>query len=126
MFLCGILVGGVATEEFHDYKRQHRDEQSLARMKPRVLRHLTHNLHLTDEQVRAVEPLVAQAEAELLQLRMAQQPRVAEVVARTAGAIKTTLHPEQQRIFDELLRTFQQRWDRDRAYVQQRMAEPRP
>jgi hypothetical protein len=119
VFLCGVLVGIAVTQGYHHYKRQHRGEQSLARMKPRVLNHLTHQLRLTDEQVRAIEPLVSHAETELLQLRMAQQPRVEEIVATTTAAINATLSPEQQHKLDELSRTLQQRWDKDRDYVRQ-------
>ena len=126
VFFCGILVGIAAMHEYLEYKRQHREASGLARMKPQVLNHLKHDLHLTDEQVRAIEPLMSQAEAELLQLRMAQQPRVEEIVGRTAATIKSTLSPEQQRPFEEILQTLQQRWDKDRAYAQQHLAGPRP
>lgn len=117
VFLCGLLVGIVATKAYDDYKQQQRWENGLAGLKPRVIKHLTRELHLSAEQQRAIEPIVSEAEGELLLLRMAQQPRVDETVSRTIEALKIKLTPEQQSKLDELYQHLQRRWDSDREYV---------
>src|SRR5918992_697325 len=94
VFACGLLVGTVATSAYHTYERQHRWEQGLAGMKPRVMKHLTRELHLSEDQRKAADVIVSQAEAELLQLRVAQQPHVDDVMAKTMAALKGTLTPE--------------------------------
>jgi hypothetical protein len=61
---------------------------------------------------------VAQAEGELLRLRIAQQPTVETRVAKTIEALKTKLSAEQQSKLDELTGQLHRRWDADREYVQ--------
>jgi predicted negative regulator of RcsB-dependent stress response len=121
VFLCGILVGIGATLEYQAYKREHRDESMLARLKPRVIHQLDERLHLRDEQRRVVELLVSQAEGQLLALRMQQQPYVEEIVARAATRINATLTSKQQLEFDDLLSTLEARWRKDRLYARERL-----
>ena len=63
VFVCGLLVGTVATSAYSNYERQHRWEQGLAGMKPRVMKHLARELHLSEDQRHAVDVIVSQAEA---------------------------------------------------------------
>src|ERR1700693_4972144 len=74
--LCGLLVGIVATKTYDDYQQQQKWEKGLAGLKPRLMNHLTRELHLSSDQQRAIEPILTQAERELLHLRIAQQPQV--------------------------------------------------
>ena len=126
VFVCGLLVGTVATSAYHNYERQHRWEQGLAGMKPRVMKHLTRELHLSEEQRQAVDVIVTQAEVQLLQLRLAQQPHVDDVMIKTMEALKRKLTPEQQRQLDEQFKNLKKRWASDRAYVQQLQSATQP
>jgi hypothetical protein len=117
VFVCGLLVGTVATTLYDNYKSQQKWEQGLAGLKNRVMRHLTQELRLTAEQQRAIEPILSQAENELLRLRIAQQPQVDATAAKTIDAIKTKLTAQQQTKMDEIYRRLQRRWDSDREYV---------
>jgi Spy/CpxP family protein refolding chaperone len=126
VFVCGVLVGTVATGAYHNYERQHRWEQGLAGMKPRVMKHLTHELRLSDDQRHAFEVIMSQAEAELLHLRIDQQPRVDDVLVKTLEALRGTLTPEQQSKLDEQYNRLQKRWASDRAYAQQLQSGMRP
>jgi hypothetical protein len=117
VFSCGLLVGIVATQAYHDYQRQQKGERGLTGIKQRVMRHLNEELRLSVEQQRAIEPLMTRAERELLSLRMAQQPRVDEILSETIRGLKGTLNPDQQQRLDELYRKLQQRWESDREYV---------
>jgi Spy/CpxP family protein refolding chaperone len=126
VFVCGLLVGTVATSAYHNYERQHRWEQGLAGMKPRVMKHLTRELHLSEDQRQAVDVIVSQAEAELLRLRVAQQPHVDDVLVRTMEALKGKLTPEQQTKLDEQFQNLKKRWASDRAYVQQLQSGTHP
>jgi hypothetical protein len=115
----------VATSAYHTYERQHRWEQGLAGMKPRVMKHLTHELHLSEDQRKAVDVIVSQAETELLQLRVAQQPNVDDVLMRTTEALKANLTPDQQTKLDEQYDNLKKRWASDRAYAQQLQSRTR-
>ena len=50
VFLCGLLVGIVATKAYDDYQQQQKWETGLAGLKPRLMKHLTRELHLNAEQ----------------------------------------------------------------------------
>ncbi len=117
VFLCGLLVGIVATKAYDDYQQQQKWENGLAGLKPRLMKHLTRELHLTAEQQRAIEPILTQAERELLRLRIAQQPQVDATIAKTTEALRPQLTPQQQSKLDELAGKLQRRWDSDREYV---------
>ena len=117
VFACGLLVGYIATTAYDNYKQQQKWDQGLAGLKQRVRNHLTRELRLSVEQQLAIEPILSQAEVELLQLRISQQPRVEETVTRTTTALKAKLRPDQQAKLDELYRRLEQRWDSDRKYV---------
>ena len=117
VFLCGLLVGIVATKAYDDYQQQQKWENGLAGLKPRLIKHLTRELHLTAEQQRAIEPILTQAERELLRLRVAQQPQVDVTIAKTTEALKPQLTPQQQSKLDELAGKLQRRWNSDREYV---------
>ncbi|HEY3197734.1 MAG TPA: hypothetical protein VGJ57_06950 [Nitrospirales bacterium] len=117
VFVCGLLVGNIATTAYDNYKQQQKWEQGLAGLKQRARNHLTRELGLSVEQQLAIEPILSHAETELLQLRMAQQPHVEETVTRTTTALKAKLSPAQQTKLDELYHRLQQRWDSDRRYV---------
>ena len=117
VFLCGLLVGIVATKAYDDYQQQQKWENGLAGLKPRLMKHLTRELHLTAEQQRAIEPILTQAERELLRLRIAQQPQVDATIAKTTEALRPQLTPQQQSKLDELTGKLQRRWDSDREYV---------
>ena len=117
VFLCGLLVGIVATTVYQDYQRHQKEERGLAGLKQRVMKHLARELRLSGEQQQAIDPIVTQAERELLRLRMAQQPRLEETLDRTTAAIKTQLSPDQQSKLDELYAKLHRRWDTDRDYT---------
>jgi hypothetical protein len=117
VFFCGVLVGVVGADIYRDQQQQQRWQQGLAALKPRVMRNLTDELKLSAEQQRAVLTIVSQAERQLLEMRIAQQPRVDEIMARAADRVKSTLTPEQHGQLDKLYRTLQARWAADREYL---------
>ncbi len=117
VFLCGLLVGIVATKAYDDYQQQQKWETGLAGLKPRLMKHLTRELRLNAEQQRAIEPILTQAERELLRLRIAQQPQVDATIAKTTEALRPQLTPQQQSKLDELAGKLQRRWNSDREYV---------
>jgi hypothetical protein len=119
VFLCGLLLGIVSVTTYQDNQRKQKWEKGLAGMKPRVMKHLTRELDLSAEQQQTIEPIVAQAEGELLRLRMAQQPRVEDILSKTKTTLKSHLTPDQQIKLDELYGRLQKRWEKDRQYVNQ-------
>src|SRR5207244_13423636 len=89
VFLCGLLVGIVATKAYDDYQQQQKWENGLAGLKPRLIKHLTRELNLTAEQPRAIEPTLTQAAGALLRLRAAPQPQVEVTLATTTEPLRT-------------------------------------
>ena len=119
VFLCGAVVGVAVTKAYDNFQQQKKWERGLAGLKPRVMKNLTTELRLSADQQSEIEGIVTQAEKALLQLRMAQQPRVDSVVAHTIESVKTKLTPQQQNRLDELYGQLQRRWDADRVYVRE-------
>jgi hypothetical protein len=119
VFLCGAVVGVAVTKAYDNFQQQKKWERGLAGLKPRVMKHLTTELRLSAEQRSEIESIVTQAEKALLQLRMAQQPRVDSIVAHTIDSVKSKLTPQQQNKLDELYGQLQRRWDADRVYVRE-------
>ena len=119
VFLCGAVVGVAVTKAYDNFQQQKKWERGLAGLKPRVMKHLTTELRLSAEQRSEIEAIVTQAEKTLLQLRMAQQPRVDSIVAHTIESVKSKLTPQQQNKLDELYGQLQRRWDADRVYVRE-------
>jgi hypothetical protein len=119
VFLCGAVVGVAVTKAYDNFQQQKKWERGLAGLKPRVMKHLTTELRLTPEQRSEIEAIVTQTEKALLQLRMAQQPRVDSIVAHTIDSVKSKLTPQQQNKLDELYGQLQRRWDADRVYVRE-------
>jgi len=117
VFVCGLLVGNVVTTAYDDHKQQQKWQEGLSGLKPRVMKYLTRELHLSLEQQQTIAPILSQAEAELLRLRVAQQPHVETTVTRTMDALKVQLSLEQQHKLEELNQRLHQRWSSDRQYV---------
>jgi chemotaxis regulatin CheY-phosphate phosphatase CheZ len=117
VFVCGLLVGNVVTTAFDEHKQQQKWQQGLSGLKPRVMKYLTRELHLSPEQQQAIEVILSDAEGELLRLRMAQQPQVETTVTRTMDALKVKLSVEQQNKLEELNQQLHKRWDLDHRYV---------
>jgi len=94
VFLAGGMTGAfiTASQTFHFLFGPHHPGFSAERMRSR----LRWQLHLTDEQLAKISPVIDKAAAQLETIRMETGQRVRETFAETHREIAADLTPEQR------------------------------
>ena len=94
VFLAGGMTGAfiTASQTFHFLVGQHHHGFSAERMRSR----LRWQLHLTDEQLAKISPVIDKAAAQLETIRTETGRRVRETFAETHREIAADLTPEQR------------------------------
>ena len=119
LFCAGALMGAVATSLYYQYEDEHRWDRGPAGRQERIMKRLTQELALSSAQQAELEPIVARAHLEMLQLRVQHQPDVDRILAVGMEELKAKLSSEQQSKLDGLHAQLQRRWRLTREYVQQ-------
>jgi Spy/CpxP family protein refolding chaperone len=107
VFLAGGMTGAfiTASRTFHVLVGPHHPGFSAERMRSR----LRWQLHLTDEQLAKISPVIDKAAAQLETIRMETGQRVRETFAETHREIAADLTPE-QRAKLKTMEARQRRW----------------
>ncbi len=119
LFCAGALMGAVGTSLYYQYEDEHRWDRGPAGRQERIMKRLTQELALSSAQQAELEPIVARAHLEMLQLRVQHQPDVDRILAVGMDELKAKLSSEQQSKLDGLHAQLQRRWRLTREYVQQ-------
>ncbi len=119
LFCAGALMGAVGTSLYYQYEDEHRWDRGPAGRQERIMKRLTQELALSSAQQAELEPIVARAHLEMLQLRVQHQPDVDRILAVGMEELKAKLSSEQQSKLDGLHAQLQRRWRLTREYVQQ-------
>lgn len=119
LFCAGALMGAVGTSLYYQYEDEHRWDRGPAGRQERIMKRLTQELALSTSQQTELEPIVARAHLEMLQLRVQHQPDVDRILAVGMEELKAKLSSEQQSKLDGLHAQLQRRWRLTREYVQQ-------
>lgn len=119
LFCAGALMGAVGTSLYYQYEDEHRWDRGPAGRQERIMKRLTQELALSSAQQAELEPIVARAHLEMLQLRVQYQPDVDRILAVGMEELKAKLSSEQQSKLDGLHAQLQRRWRLTREYVQQ-------
>lgn len=119
LFCAGALMGAVGTSLYYQYEDEHRWDRGPAGRQERIMKRLTQELALSTSQQTELEPIVARAHLEMLQLRVQHQPDVDRILAVGMEELKAKLSSEQQSQLDGLHAQLQRRWRLTREYVQQ-------
>lgn len=119
LFCAGALMGAVGTSLYYQYEDEHRWDRGPAGRQERIMNRLTQELALSTSQQAELEPIVARAHLEMLQLRVQHQPDVDRILAVGMEELKAKLSSEQQSKLDGLHAQLQRRWRLTREYVQQ-------
>lgn len=119
LFCAGALMGAVGTSLYYQYEDEHRWDRGPAGRQERIMKRLTQELALSTSQQAELEPIVARAHLEMLQLRVQYQPDVDRILAVGMEELKAKLSSEQQSKLDGLHAQLQRRWRLTREYVQQ-------
>ena len=117
LFGAGALTGIVAGYVYSHAERTTRSEQGPAAHHERIMKRLTQDLSLTEQQQTEIEPIVTQAHVAVLELRFAHQAEVEQILAKGMTEIKTKLSASQQTGLDKMYKELEQRWQASRHYL---------
>ena len=117
LFGAGALTGIVAGYVYSHAERTTRSEQGPAAHHERIMKRLTQDLSLTEQQQSEIEPIVTRAHVAVLELRFAHQAEVEQILAKGMTEIKTKLSTSQQTGLDKMYKELEQRWQASRHYL---------
>lgn len=117
LFGAGALTGIVAGYVYSHAERTTRSEQGPAAHHERIMKRLTQDLSLTEQQQTEIEPIVTRAHVAVLELRFAHQAEVEQILAKGMTEIKTKLSASQQTGLDKMYKELEQRWQASRHYL---------
>lgn len=119
LFGAGILSGVAGTCFYHNYEREHRGERGPAAQHERLMKRLTQELALSDQQQAEIEPIVTRAHVAMLEVRFAHQAEVEGILARGMTELKEKLSAAQQARLEGMYARLQHRWQKSREYLDQ-------
>jgi len=110
VFALGIVVGAVATGLVVRYRFSHfgfgKPEQAVSH----IMKRLDRELNLSEEQHRAIEPIVLDSFTKMRAMRAKLTPEVEALVEQTGQRVKPHLNPDQQKQLDAHNAEVIQRW----------------
>jgi len=109
VFLAGAIFGGMVALRVSDgqEKMHHKSKGSFS---SRLMKHYTERLELSPVQIGKIQPILAAADAELRELRVAGYKSTFAVVERMNQAVSAELSAEQRVKFDQFNREMRERW----------------
>jgi hypothetical protein len=113
-FILGVVVGAAASV----YSTWHGTRRHLARKPPasdEVLRHLSRDLQLSDQQASQIKPIIEDSIASTVQLQTQVEPQFRAIRDQGRERIRKFLTPEQTAKFNELVRRHEERLQRERS-----------
>jgi hypothetical protein len=108
LFLSGVLIGSLGSWVIMD--RTTREVQVRPRpVVEKVMKKLTRDLDLSDQQKERVEEIVCRAYGDLTEIRNRSRPEKEEIFHRSIAEMKAELSTEQQEKLDDLLERVEKR-----------------
>src|SRR5688500_11581836 len=117
LFGAGTLTGIIAGYVYSHTERTTRSEHGPAAHHERIMKRLTQDLSLTEQQQAEIEPIVTRAHVAVLELRFAHQAEVEQLLAMGRTEITTNLSASQKPGLDNLYQDSDQRWQPSRHYL---------
>ena len=112
IFVAGLLIGIGGTCLFIRARTLAVIEGGPVAARELVLRRLSRRLALDRTQVQHIEPLIKEAQEEILRIRKGVQPEIQRALAQGVSRIKTELRPDQQEELERIYQRFQSRVER--------------
>jgi hypothetical protein len=126
LFCSGMLIGAVGTWTFV----QHRVFENLSRWRPEVpkivMKKLTHELDLEEQQKKQVATIVCEAYQDLMELRRRHKPEIDQILQRTIARMKPELSPAQQEKLDRFHAKLKEHLAKKELHAHGRPGDPSP
>ena len=110
-FLLGVLAGGAAVF-FYGW---HLVPPGGPARRERILRHMTRDLNLNDNQVQQIRSIMEETGGKVRELRKQHRPEYDAIRSDSHDRIRKVLTPEQATRFDEMVKKFEERRKRGEA-----------
>jgi ATP phosphoribosyltransferase regulatory subunit HisZ len=104
-FLLGVIVGGAGFFGYAWYAGHWHESFG----KQRILRHLKHDLNLSDAQVEQLGPILDDWERKHAELKSRVDPQFQALREEFRNRVRGILNPEQREKFNELVRRHDER-----------------
>ena len=116
VFLAGMLLGGLGTTGFIFHKMRQFSEGSGTLRHHWLMRRLSRQLDLTEEQKPDVQRILDRSEQEISRLLQDSLAEFTAIMERQKEALATVLTPEQQAIFEENFSRLRRHWMPERLF----------
>ena len=110
IFLLGVAAGALGTGLYYSYGDSHGRFHHLS-PKARtdlIMKRLSSDLDLTDDQQKEIRTFVRQAEDQIAQLKKQSFPQFKAIIDESFASTRKVLNPDQQKILDKLHAEMQQ------------------
>ena len=107
-FLLGILAGGAGVF-FYGW---HMGPPSGPARRERILRHMTRELSLNDNQAQQIRSILEETGGKIEALRKQHRPEFDAILTDSHDRIRKVLTPDQATKFDEMVKRFKERHEK--------------
>ncbi len=115
VFLSGIIMGSVGTGFYMKQRIGRILHEGLPAVRKVIMKKLTAELNLTQDQQEEVEEVVEETQLQLQQLRAQYHPQMEKIIENGIATTKTSLSAEQQKKLDALYEKVKKRWSLKRS-----------
>ena len=110
VFVSGAVIGSAGTEFYFTHTVHGILHQGPASVKKVIMKKLTAELNLTNDQQEEVQDILEETQFQLERLRVRYDPQMEEIINNSVTTMKTRLTAEQQKKLDALYEKVITRW----------------
>jgi hypothetical protein len=111
----GIIMGSVGTGFYMKHRIGGILHEGLPAVRKVIMKKLTAELNLSQDQQDEVEEVVEETQLQLQQLRVQYRPQMEKIIETGITTLKTRLSAEQQKKLDALYEKVKKRWSLRRS-----------
>jgi hypothetical protein len=115
VFTSGIIMGSVGTGFYMKHRIGGILHEGLPAVRKVIMKKLTAELNLSQDQQDEVEEVVEETQLQLQQLRVQYRPQMEKIIETGITTLKTRLSAEQQKKLDALYEKVKKRWSLRRS-----------
>ena len=110
IFLFGVFCGAVLSAGAVQDKLRKVIEGGPENVVDVVVKRLRHDLHLDSSQQEMLQQIVVETRIQLAGIRQQTQPQVESTLTEAERKVRSILHPNQMKRFDEIVAKGRERW----------------
>lgn len=115
VFVSGVIMGSVGAGYYMKHRIGGLFHQGLPEVRKVVMKKLTSELNLTQDQQDEAMEIVEETQFKLVQLRLQYRPQMEKIIEGGIAELKTKLSSDQQKKLDELYEKIKKRRSLNRS-----------